>query len=206
MPVYLLHGFRWPRPLIRIHIILQNLDDAAAEWLVAPNTSAALLDSFRQIYPEAMSRLPGLRFVEQYDANDTSAEAVSQPYAYVADIVQEIQLGVDIDDIRGKGVEQARWASLMELRDKLAPEEKVAWYVVVCGDEERAAPLSRTTADTHHNNGMQSGSESDARFASDSHNNGNSSINADVSFLVRSARLTNMSADQDNSREKKKSR
>ena len=40
MPVYLLHGFRWPRPEIRIHIILQNLDDAAAEWLVgssAPN-------------------------------------------------------------------------------------------------------------------------------------------------------------------------
>ena len=31
-------------------------------------------------------------------------------------------------------------ASLMELRDKLAPEEKVAWYIVVCGDEERWAP------------------------------------------------------------------
>jgi hypothetical protein len=47
---------------------------------------------------------------------------------------------VDVDEIRGKGVPNDQWASIMELRDQLAPEEKVAWYIVVCGDEERWAP------------------------------------------------------------------
>jgi hypothetical protein len=34
MPTYLIHGFRWPRNQIRIHVILQNIDDAAPEWLI----------------------------------------------------------------------------------------------------------------------------------------------------------------------------
>ncbi|KAK4991906.1 hypothetical protein LTR66_002128 [Elasticomyces elasticus] len=140
MPVYLLHGFRWPRPLIRIHIILQNLDDAAAEWLVAPATTAALLRNFHSLHPETLQDLPSLRFIEQYDPNDTSANAASQPYAYVADVVEEIRLGVDVDEVRGRGVGNEQWSAMMELRDRLAPEEKVAWYVVICGDEERWAP------------------------------------------------------------------
>lgn len=49
-------------------------------------------------------------------------------------------MGVDVDEIRGKGVPNDQWAAIMELRDQLAPEEKVAWYIVVCGDEERWAP------------------------------------------------------------------
>ncbi|KAI9712287.1 MAG: hypothetical protein M1820_001500 [Bogoriella megaspora] len=140
MPVYLLHGFRWPRPLVRIHIILQNLDDAAAEWLIAPPTTSTLLQNFHDLYPEIMSSLPSLRFYEQYDPNDISASAKSQPYAYVADIAEEIKLGAEVDAVRGKGVPNEQWAALMELRDKLAPEEKVSWFVVVCGDEERWAP------------------------------------------------------------------
>ncbi|KAF2724165.1 hypothetical protein K431DRAFT_263408 [Polychaeton citri CBS 116435] len=140
MPVYLLHGFRWPRPLIRIHIILQNLDDAAAEWLVAPSTTKALLWNFSQLYPDCMEHVPHLRFCEQYDPNDESSHAVSQPYAYVADVVEEVKLGLDIDEVRQRGVGNEQWAAMMELRDKLAPEEKVGWYVVVCGDEERWAP------------------------------------------------------------------
>jgi hypothetical protein len=138
MPTYLLHGFRWPRQLIRIHIIFQNLDDAAADWLVAPKTTLTLLKNFNQLYPSCMEHLTRLRFVEQYDPNDQAS--VSQPFAYVADMVEEVKLGVDIDDIRGKGVDQTQWEALMELRDKLAPDEKVGWYIVVCGDEERAVP------------------------------------------------------------------
>ncbi|KAI9674831.1 MAG: hypothetical protein M1822_009027 [Bathelium mastoideum] len=140
MPVYLLHGFRWPRPLVRIHIILQNLDDAAAEWLIAPPTTRALLSNFHQLYPDTMAALPTLRFYEQYDPHDISDSGKSQPYAYVADIAEEIKLGAEVDAIRGKGVSNEQWASLMELRDKLAPDEKVSWYIVVCGDEERWAP------------------------------------------------------------------
>ena len=140
MPTYLLHGFRWPRPLIRIHIILQNLDDAAAEWLMAPQTGEALRGNFRTLYPEIMPSLPGLRFIEQYDPLDERTESKSQPYAYVADTVYEIKLGVDVDEVRGRGVGNEAWTSMVELRDKLAPGEKVAWFVVVCGDVERWAP------------------------------------------------------------------
>jgi hypothetical protein len=140
MPTYLLHGFRWPRPLIRIHIILQNLDDAAAEWLMAPQTAQTLVTNFTSLYPELMPSLPTLRFIEQYDPLDESAESKSQPYAYVADTVQEVKLGVDVDDVRGRGVSNDAWTSMAELRDKLAPGEKVAWFVVVCGDVERWAP------------------------------------------------------------------
>ncbi|KAF2174084.1 hypothetical protein M409DRAFT_48962 [Zasmidium cellare ATCC 36951] len=166
MPVYLLHGFRWPRPLIRIHIILQNLDDAAAEWLVAPNTTLAMLKNFNQLYPEAMQHLTRLRFVEQYDPNDTSAEAASQPYAYVADIVHEVKLGVDVDEVRGQGVGNEQWAAMMELRDKLAPEEKVGWYVVVCGDEERWAPptMNLLREGGHNHNGIRRESEADSAY------------------------------------------
>ena len=142
MPTYLLHGFRWPRNLVRIHIILQNIDDAAAEWLVAPDTTPALLKNFHQLFPECVVHLPNLRFVEQYDPNDTSPNSVSQPYAYVADVVEEVRLGVDIDEVRGRGLNNEQWTAIMELRDKLAPEEKVGWYIVVCGDEERWAPPS----------------------------------------------------------------
>jgi hypothetical protein len=140
MPVYFIHGFRWPRALIRIHIILHNLEDSAAEWLVAPSTTAEMLDNFNHLYPDSMEHLKQLRFVEQYDPDDTAAGSGSQPYAYVADVVEEVKLGVDVDEIRGKGVPNDQWAAIMELRDQLAPEEKVAWYIVVCGDEERWAP------------------------------------------------------------------
>ena len=153
MPVYLLHGFRWPRPLIRIHIILQNLDDAAAEWLIAPATTRALLLNFKQLYPDVMASLPSLRFYEQYDPHDISDSGKSQPYAYVADIAEEIKLGAEVDAIRGRGVSNEQWAGLMELRDKLAPDEKVSWYVVVCGDEERWAP---STVGLLESNGLPS--------------------------------------------------
>jgi hypothetical protein len=140
MPTYLVHGFRWPRNLVRIHIILQNLDDAAAEWLVAPKTTLALLKNFKDLYPESMAHLGKLRFVEQYDPSDSSQSAVSQPFAYVADMVEEVKLGVEIDEVRGRGLNNEQWNAIMELRDKLAPEEKVGWFIVVCGDEERAPP------------------------------------------------------------------
>jgi hypothetical protein len=97
-----------------------------------------MLHSFRTLWPETMSALPNLRFVEQYDPLDEVNK--SQPYAYVADVVEEIPLSADIDDIRGRGVSNEQWAALMELRDQLAKDAKVSWYVVVCGDEDRYVP------------------------------------------------------------------
>lgn len=122
---------------------MQNIDDAAPEWLVAPDTTLALLKNFHELYPECMQHLGRLRFVEQYDPNDSSTvSGISQPFAYVADLVEEVKLGVEIEDVRGKGLNSEQWSAMMELRDKIAPEEKVGWYIVVCGDEERAAPPS----------------------------------------------------------------
>lgn len=146
MPTYLLHGFRWPRQLIRIHIILQNLEDSAAEWLMAPKTTLELLKNFHSLYPDCMEHLNQLRFIEQHDPSDLSAAAASQPYAYVADTVEEIKLGVEVEDIRGRGVNNDQWSAMMELRDKLAPDEKVGWFIVVCGDVERLPPPSSSGA------------------------------------------------------------
>jgi hypothetical protein len=138
MPTWIVHGFRWPRPQIRIHIILQNLDDAAPEWLMAPATAACMMENFKQQWPEEMKQLPNLRFIEQYDPEDLTAK--DQPYAYVCDQVHEIKLGVDFDDLRGGGVKEDQWAAIAELRDKVAAGAKLGWFVVVNGDLERWAP------------------------------------------------------------------
>jgi hypothetical protein len=161
MPTYLLHGFRWPRPLIRIHIILQNLDDAAAEWLVAPDTTRALLRNFNELYPDMMSGLPGLRFVEQYDPNDLSSAAASQPFAYVADTVEEVKLGIALEEVTTRGISNEQWNAMCELRDKLTPEENIGWYMVVCGDEERWAPPTISQLEAGVQNGSLRSSDGD---------------------------------------------
>lgn len=138
MPTWIVHGFRWPRAAIRIHIILQNLDDAAPEWLMAPATTACMIGNFKKQWPEEMAKLPGFRLIEQYDPDDLTTK--DQPYAYVCDQVHEIRLGIDFDELRGGGIGEEQWAAIAELRDKVAPGEKLGWFVVVNGDVERWAP------------------------------------------------------------------
>ncbi|KAH6673400.1 hypothetical protein B0J14DRAFT_481712 [Halenospora varia] len=50
MPTYLVHGFRWQRHLINIHIVRYDLEDAASDWIVAPASSVTLLNSFYTLY------------------------------------------------------------------------------------------------------------------------------------------------------------
>ncbi|KAI1102187.1 hypothetical protein F4804DRAFT_274921 [Jackrogersella minutella] len=50
MPTYLCHGFRWHRPSIRYFVVIQNIDDAAPEWIVTPKSPAALLDQFYELF------------------------------------------------------------------------------------------------------------------------------------------------------------
>ena len=137
MPVYLVHGFRWPRAAIRRHIILNNIDDAAPEYIVSPKASAALVKSFQDLYPDLMNSLPKLQFVEQYDPHDISASALSQPYAFVADKVELCHLSLDVTDTMEKGVTQSCWDALWELREHLAPGQKLGWWIVYNGDETR---------------------------------------------------------------------
>lgn len=96
------------------------------------------MENFTQQWPDIVARLPGLRFIEQYDPEDLSTK--DQPYAYVCDQVRDIRLGVDIDEVREECLKDEQRKAITELRDKVAPGEKLGWFVVVNGDVERWAP------------------------------------------------------------------
>ena len=215
MPTYLCHGFRWHRRSIRVFVVVQNIDDAAPEWVIATHSSPAILESFYSLFdflpqmPEGPSKskaqpsrkkekLPALpaaadefalppptvppeeddvlqnswsavKLLEEYDPQDLGS--VSRPYAYVADyavridlsasVVEEIaryeermaresadarpMLGGTSDEYgRGSGLRKGSSSKRMgwfeKLRDQLQKGEDIRWYIVVCGDEERAAP------------------------------------------------------------------
>jgi hypothetical protein len=133
--------------MVRIHVIMGQLDDAAPDWVMGPATTAALKASFAEQHPQLMAHLlDHLRFVEQYDpVAPTPLKA--QPYVFVCDLVHEVDLSVRVDDVRGKGVPQDRWDAMTELRDQLSPGVELGWYIVVCGDTERPSPGASTTAD-----------------------------------------------------------
>ncbi|PVH81096.1 hypothetical protein DL98DRAFT_417284 [Cadophora sp. DSE1049] len=215
MPTYLLHGFRWDRVSIRVHIIVHDLEDAAPEWIVAPATSVTLLNSFYTLFdflppsnpppasyplasaadkekekdanseprkenhkptpistPSTTSRATitktndkkptfndwsAIKLVEQHDPDDIGS--VSQPYAYVADYMIEVPLGISITEeiARYEAKKQEEEAPLSirrrsrrlgwfeKLRDGLQKGGDIGWFVVVCGDEERRAPSVTTT-------------------------------------------------------------
>ena len=147
MPVYLIHGFRWPRKAIRIHIILNNIEDAAPEWLMSASTTAAIMANFDTIYPGLMPCLPNLRFIEQYNPADTSAGATSQPFAFVTDRIEQSELSIDVGEVMARGVGVAGWDALADLRDQLAPGEKIGWFAVYNGDEERLRGVDDETED-----------------------------------------------------------
>ena len=49
----------------------------------------------------------------------------------------------------GTGVDAEGWGALIELRDQLAPGEKVGWWVVYNGDELRSDGSQNTSEDTN---------------------------------------------------------
>ena len=103
MPVYLVHGFRWPRAGftgIRVHVIENDLLNSSAEYIQNEMSQREILQSFRKAYPEIMQELEspgrGLTLLEQYDPDDvTSDSAVSQPWAFVGDKVVTLAGNVD---------------------------------------------------------------------------------------------------------------
>jgi hypothetical protein len=145
MPVYVVHGFRWARAGnqgIRVFVVLNNIDDAAPEYIQQAKTSRALLKTFQKSFPSVMKHLPKLQFIEQYDPEDTTETAVSQPYAFVADKVVECGLSANVENIisEGPGQNAQSWEAMADLRDALSPESKIGWWVVYNGDPERAYP------------------------------------------------------------------
>ncbi|EKV08561.1 AP-2 complex subunit sigma [Penicillium digitatum PHI26] len=150
----MLHGFRWPRAGftgIRVYIVLHNLEEAAAEYIQQPLTTELLKTSFRKTQADLVTRLPELSFIEQYDPADETSGTVSQDYAYISTRVLEISEdesgdcgGENIEDYveQGSGLTHDQTAALEELRDRLAPGEKIGWYLVYNGDPERWFPDS----------------------------------------------------------------
>lgn len=83
-----------------------------------------------------MTNLPNLRFIEQYDPLDETV--TSQPFAFVCDVVHQVNLSADVGAITNRGISEKQWAAMAELRDELHSSADMGWHVVVCGDEERA--------------------------------------------------------------------
>jgi hypothetical protein len=50
MPTYLCHGFRWKRRSIRVYVVVQNLDEAAPEWVVKRGSPRCLIESFYNLF------------------------------------------------------------------------------------------------------------------------------------------------------------
>jgi hypothetical protein len=170
MPVYRVHGFRWPRggiPSIRVFIVLNNLDDAAAEYIQQKRTSGLILDAFKRNDPEIMAHLPGLQLIEQYDPDDLGNAAVSQPYAYVADHVTILpdsarpanSLCKSLDSVLldDAVISPQAWDALAELRDKVAPGQPIGWWVVYNGDPERYYPGMEEEEENMEENGYSGG-------------------------------------------------
>jgi AP-2 complex subunit sigma-1 len=89
--------------------------------------------------------------IEQYDPQDVSSPtAVSQPYAFVAakvhvfgeNMQHDGALNLDLDNIvsEGPGLSENGLEALSKLRDTLAPDEKIGWYIVYNGDPQRLYP------------------------------------------------------------------
>ena len=140
MPVYLLHGFRWGRVGIRHFVILNNVDGGAPEYIQNPDSAKAIMDALKVKYPEVMRAAPPITFIEQYDPNDTSSKAQSQPFAYVCDAVYKDDLSIYVNDAQAKGMSAASWDAMADLRDKIADGSTIGWFVVYNGDEHRAQP------------------------------------------------------------------
>ncbi|KAL9068970.1 MAG: hypothetical protein Q9161_005827 [Pseudevernia consocians] len=128
MPIYLIHGFRWPRNQghhgIGPYIIMNNVLDAAVNYTMTESSSAALIESLRAHHPDIMAQLPNLRLVEQGSLDDGT-----QPYAYLCDTVVEHDLSIDLTG-RLQPSAGSQWHAMSDLIDVLAPGARLGWYVV----------------------------------------------------------------------------
>lgn len=50
MPTYLCRGFRWKRRSIRVFVVIQNLDDAAPEWVIKRGSARSLIEALYSLF------------------------------------------------------------------------------------------------------------------------------------------------------------
>ncbi|MCJ1461760.1 hypothetical protein MMC07_000359 [Pseudocyphellaria aurata] len=139
MPLYLVHGFKWPRVPIVMHVISNGLEAASPGWIMSSRTSEVLVTDFRKRWPRLMAELPELHFVEQYDPVANVRAETQSDFAFVADQVKECGLSVDAAMLTRiaapKKTEDS--GALAGLRDVLAKEAEIGWWIVYNGDAER---------------------------------------------------------------------
>ncbi|KAG6004426.1 hypothetical protein E4U21_001094 [Claviceps maximensis] len=83
-----------------------------------------------------------VKLLEEYDENETDHAA--RPYAYMADYVVRVDLGADVLTeiaLYDATLKQRNAVWFEQLRENVQPEEQFRWYMVVCDDTERQAPL-----------------------------------------------------------------
>ncbi|KAH8839152.1 hypothetical protein MCOR27_005689 [Pyricularia oryzae] len=117
MPTYLCHGFRWHRPSIRVYVIVQDIGDAAPDFISGTRSATAILDSFYNLFdflPPPKTRddqqkqppaatdsassqaWSAIRLLEEYDPSMLGEAA--RPHAYVADHVVRVDLSASVVD------------------------------------------------------------------------------------------------------------
>lgn len=162
MPTYLVHGFRWMRYQIRVFVVLNQIDDAAPDWIIGDPTCRLILDQLHQTYdyipnPKPETRPSGpprangsegdrvleqewsaIKILEEHDPAEM--REATRPYAFVADHVVRIDLDANVahemERYEALAAQDDRsWFS--RLRDDMQHGEDICWYVLVCGDQDR---------------------------------------------------------------------
>ncbi|KAL8663083.1 MAG: hypothetical protein Q9202_004120 [Teloschistes flavicans] len=131
--------FKWARNEIRVHVVLQEVDDAAPNNLMSGESEEAMNENFCELYPGPMAKLPPLRFIEPLNANNEKFNYPSEPFAFVADAVVQSEDWIDVTHAMNKAhIPAAQWDAMADLRDLIAKGEKIGWFVVHNGDRELA--------------------------------------------------------------------
>ncbi|KAL8942801.1 MAG: hypothetical protein Q9211_001230 [Gyalolechia sp. 1 TL-2023] len=134
MSVFLVHGFAWARNDVRVFVVLQEVDDAAPNNLMSGHSQGAMNAKFKKLYPGPMANLPALRFIEPLNPNTEKFKYPAEPYVFVADVVVQSEDFIDVNLAMSVPIRPAQWESLAQLRDHIAADEKIGWFVVHNGD------------------------------------------------------------------------
>ncbi|KAL9009860.1 MAG: hypothetical protein Q9173_005150 [Seirophora scorigena] len=129
---------QWSRGDIRIHTIIQEVDDAAPNNLMSGDSERAMRENFKELYPGAMEHLPHLRFIEPLNPNAEKFAYPAEPYVFICDVVVRSEDYIDITKEMANGIPQLVWDAMAELRDAIAKDEGIGWYAVHNGDLELA--------------------------------------------------------------------
>lgn len=165
MPIYLIHGFRWERNDLRRFVAAEDVLDAAPDYTMSTFSNKAMVAALRRSHRNILADLPNLSLVEAYDPDDDSAE-IAEPYAYVADTIVKQDKAINASGVinHGPALRCDGWNAMCELRDILAKDETIGWWVIYNGDPERAdwGDESRSCEDDDGNhNGEIEGIEKD---------------------------------------------